>query len=179
MKNHNVEPWKQTYTGLKFWLTNPQPEMICIEDIAHHLAMQCRYDGATKTHYSVAQHSVIVSELLPDNLALSGLLHDAAEAYIGDQTKPYKDLVETRFSLSIEYRITLAIYEKFNAWPIHSPEIKEADEMALRAEALQVLAHPPIDNWHSDLPKKEILITEWRGEFAERMFLKRFHELAK
>ena len=176
-----TQPWKQTFTGLKFWLTAPQPDTICIEDIAHHLAMQCRYDGATKTHYSVAQHSILVSELLPDNLTLSGLLHDAAEAYIGDQTKPYKDLVETRFSLSIEYKITLAIYEKFKAWPLHvnSPEIKEADLQVLRAEALQVLAHHPIEDWHIDLPKKEILITEWPWQLAEKLFLKRFNELVK
>ena len=172
-----IQPWSQTFTGLKFWLTAPQPDTICIEDIAHSLSMICRYNGHTKTHYSVAQHSVIVSELLPDNLALSGLLHDAAEAYIGDQTKPYKDLVETRFSLSIEYGITLAIYEKFRAWPVHDPKIKEADEIVLRAEALQVLAHPPIEDWHIDLPKKEILITEWPWELAEKLFLKRFDEL--
>lgn len=178
---HKVLPWNQTHTGLKFWLTDPKPDTICIEDIAHSLALQCRYTGHTKTHYSVAQHSIIVSHIVPQELALSALMHDAAEAYIGDIAKPYKDLVETRFSESIEKLITIAIYDKFDIFPYHfnNLQIKEADLMALRAEAFQVLAHPPVDDWADDLPKNEIIIDEWPWKLAELLFLKRFKHLTE
>jgi len=179
LKKHKVEPWVQTFTGKKFWLTNPKPETIDIKDIAHSLALQCRYTGSTTTHYSVAQHSVIVSQIVPPQLALCGLMHDAAEAYIHDINKPYKDLISSRFIEFIEIKIDVAIYDKFDIEPYYfdCPEVKEADLMVLRAEALQVLAHPPIEAWHENLPKKEILITEWPWELAEGLFLKRFYEL--
>ena len=45
-----------TYTRKVFDLLNPKPEMVCIEDIAHSLAYQCRYTGHTRQFYSVAQH---------------------------------------------------------------------------------------------------------------------------
>lgn len=55
-----------------------------INEIAHHLSNQCRFTGATRVHYSVAEHSVRVASLLPEELRLAGLLHDASEAYLGD-----------------------------------------------------------------------------------------------
>lgn len=77
--------WILTSTGRQFWPLQPRADEICIEDIAHHLSMQCRFTGATRFHYSVAQHSVLVSQLAPDGEnPLWGLLHDAAEAYLVD-----------------------------------------------------------------------------------------------
>lgn len=56
--------------------------------IAAHLAKLCRFGGAASSHYSVAQHSIVVAEQLPPHLRLYGLLHDAHEAVIGDITSP-------------------------------------------------------------------------------------------
>ena len=50
-----------TYTGKLFDIFDPKPELVCIEDIAHSLANQCRYTGHTKVFYSVAQHSVLMA----------------------------------------------------------------------------------------------------------------------
>ena len=63
-----------------------------IEDIAHGLAFQCRFNGQTGTFYSVAQHSLMVMSLVPEELQFAALLHDAAEAYLGDMVKPLKNL---------------------------------------------------------------------------------------
>jgi hypothetical protein len=57
--------WIQTFTGKQFNFADPQPDQICIEDIAHALANICRFNGHIKTHYSVAAHSVIASYLVP------------------------------------------------------------------------------------------------------------------
>lgn len=83
--------WISTFTGKKFHPFNPQPEMFCIEDIAHSLAMQCRFNGHTSDFVSVAYHSIEVAGLCPEEDKLEGLMHDCAEAYFGDIPKPIKD----------------------------------------------------------------------------------------
>ena len=87
----------QNLSGKSIDLTHLKPEDICIEDIAHALSLQCRYNGQIKEFYSVAQHSSLVSRLVyydtkDKTLALCGLLHDAAEAYIGDIITPIKHM---------------------------------------------------------------------------------------
>lgn len=60
--------------------------------ISDRLGQLCRFSGATKSFYSVAEHSVIMSKLVAAPLRLPALLHDAAEAYIGDVIRPVKGL---------------------------------------------------------------------------------------
>ena len=74
-----MESYIETVSGRKFYFLNPNPEDIDIEDIAHALSMQCRFTGHTKWFYSVAEHAIWVSYLVPVHLALEGLLHDASE----------------------------------------------------------------------------------------------------
>ncbi|MFG0247924.1 MAG: phosphohydrolase, partial [Phycisphaeraceae bacterium JB051] len=76
--------WIQTYTGKAFYPLREDPGIIDIRDIAHALSLQCRFNGHCSDFYSVAQHSVHVSEVVPQAFALWGLLHDAAEAYMSD-----------------------------------------------------------------------------------------------
>ena len=68
----------------------PEPNSIHIADIAHALSMICRYGGHVREYYSVAQHSCLVAQLLAPRLRIYGLLHDAAEAYLGDVVSPLK-----------------------------------------------------------------------------------------
>lgn len=88
--------WLQTFTGRQFWPLSPHPEDFDIEDIAHALAMKCRFNGHCISFYSVAQHSVLVAmeckRKWPDRpeLPLWGLLHDLAEAYLPDIPRPLK-----------------------------------------------------------------------------------------
>ena len=79
-----------TYTGKEFYPLDPNPADIDIKDIAHALSNCCRFAGHIKSFYSVAQHSVIVSELCEPENALAGLLHDASEAYLSDIARPVK-----------------------------------------------------------------------------------------
>jgi 5'-deoxynucleotidase YfbR-like HD superfamily hydrolase len=86
----NDNNWIQTFTGRQFWPLDPRPEDIELLDIAHALANKCRYTGHTRSFYSVAQHSVLVSEIVPAADAHWGLLHDASEAYLPDVARPVK-----------------------------------------------------------------------------------------
>jgi len=85
-----MNAWIQTISGRKFPLAEPDPNQIDIEDIAHALSMLCRFNGHCTQFYSVAEHSMHVSHEISNDLALAGLLHDAAEAYLGDVPSPLK-----------------------------------------------------------------------------------------
>ena len=80
--------WILTWSGKRFDLFEPTPEMIDPRDIAQALGTIARFNGHTKEHYTVAQHSVIVANLVPPEHQLAALLHDATEAYIGDMVRP-------------------------------------------------------------------------------------------
>lgn len=88
-----------TYTGTHFYPLSPDMADIHIEDIAHALSLMTRANGHFPEFYSVAQHCVHCAE---EAIARKGsprevmlcLLHDAAEAYLADVTRPVKDKVQ-------------------------------------------------------------------------------------
>ena len=121
-----------TYLGNRFYPLSGKIESVNIEDIAHGLAYQCRFNGQTSAFYSVAQHSLLVAGMLPDSLKLVGLLHDAAEAYIGDMVKPLKPFIPEY--QNIEKQVSREISRFFNLEDLSYPEIKEADLILLATE---------------------------------------------
>jgi len=127
-----------TISGRYFDLQHPDHSIIDIRDIAHALSHLCRFTGHTHSFYSVAQHSVLVSRFVPEHLALEGLLHDASEAYLGDVSSPLKALLPDYRKL--EEKTQQAIAEKFNLSYPFSPEIYQADKVALAAERRDLMA---------------------------------------
>ncbi|MEM9221073.1 MAG: metal-dependent phosphohydrolase [Pseudomonadota bacterium] len=125
-------PWIQTHTGVAFHILDPQPEDIAIEDIAHALSNTCRFVGHTNKFYSVAQHSVIISDHLPQHLKLAGLLHDASEAYLNDFARPFKKLL-IQYS-GLEAWLMGAIANKFGFEYPFDPLVKQADTAILHDE---------------------------------------------
>ncbi|MCU1488265.1 MAG: oligoribonuclease [Actinomycetia bacterium] len=106
-----------------------------INDIAHALARQCRYNGHVGGFLSVARHSIWVAEHLlvgghPDH-ALVGLLHDAAEAYLGDMVRPLKYGAVGREYLVVEAKVEAVVADRFGLpWPM--PDlVSEADNFIL------------------------------------------------
>lgn len=125
-------PVIQLADGSYFDLDMPVATPLRIEVIAHSLANQCRYTGHCNRFYSVAQHSVLVSQIVPPELALTGLLHDAAEAVLGDVARPLKQMLPEFKEL--EDRIEGII---FHQWGIPQPlpqEVKDADMVMLATE---------------------------------------------
>lgn len=138
--------WMQTYSGYQFWPLDPMPEDVHILDIAHALSNQCRFAGHCRTFYSVAQHSVIVSQVVPLHDALWGLLHDAAEAYLVDLPRPLKRHSEMgRLYQAIEGRLVHVICERFGL-PTDEPEsVRLADDVVLMTEKRDLM--PGIYKW--------------------------------
>jgi len=133
----------QTFTGIFFDPFNPRVEDVRIEDIAHALTMQCRFSGHVRKRWSVAQHSLMVSDLCPPGLRLEGLLHDAAEAYVIDLPRPLKNASGFERYREIESDVYHAIAKRFGlAFPMamaHKAKIKTADDIILWAEAYALL----------------------------------------
>ncbi|MCT2385141.1 HD family hydrolase [Erwinia pyrifoliae] len=124
--------WIQTVTGKHFNFINTDPASICIEDIAAALSNICRFTGHLPDFYSVAQHSVHVSYLVPAEFALEGLLHDAQEAYCSDINSPLKSLLPDY--REVEERIDTVIRRKYGLPPAITTPVKYADLIMLATE---------------------------------------------
>ncbi len=166
--------WVPTYCGVKFDLLEPKPVDVRPHDISYSLSNTARFTGHTP--YSVAEHSLMVADLVPPELELFGLLHDAAEAYTGDISRPLKILLGETFR-EIEERIEAAIAIRFGLeW---TPEIKrlvkQADDIALSTE-FRDLFLIPLSEWDRGelMPPAERTIrpgppVRVRAEFENRL----------
>ena len=172
--------WAQIYSGENFWPLDPKSEEVDINDIAHSLALQCRFNGHCNSFFSIAQHSVFVSKIVSPEQALAGLLHDASEAYIGDIVSPLKKfLFEFR---EIEKNIEKVIFERFGIEMenVNHSEIKKADKIALFTEMRDLMKKPhskwdDVDSFNPHPDKIIPLIPEE----AEKEFLERYKELTQ
>jgi hypothetical protein len=171
-----IEPFTQTYSGERIYFLNPEQNNYKIEDIAHSLSMQCRFNGHTNKFYSVAQHSVIVSYYVPEKYALWGLLHDAAEAYVCDIPRPLRPHISGHEDM--EKNIFMEIAKQFSLDPIIFPmpkEVKKIDNRLLIDEGKTFLGN--IDGWGLKGDPLDIKIKPWTPEVSEFTFLARYLEL--
>lgn len=109
-------PVIRTYTGHWFNPLEPKTSDINISDIAHALACCARFAGHLARPVWVAQHCVFVAHLckhLPLEIQLQALLHDAAEAYLGDITKWVKHDPGMKFYRDAEDRLQQIIFEVY------------------------------------------------------------------
>lgn len=170
----------ETFTGRQLYPLAPNAEAIVIEDIAHQLAAANRFFGATRHPYSVAQHSVLVSYLCDPADALHGLLHDAAEAYLGDLARPLKQLGLMAAYRAIEAQLQTVIYCRFGLSPEVPESVKAIDERLAVTEAQDLYRPDAVPAWaaHADrLPLRGRPIEPWGAARAEERFLSRFRQL--
>jgi hypothetical protein len=175
-----VGNWMMTYTGRAFYPYDMRVEDFCIEDIAHALSLLCRYGGHCKQFYSVAEHSVIVSRMVPREHALAGLMHDATEAYLVDMPRPIK--VGFPQYKEMEAKIWTMVAARFGLREQLPAEVHQADGHALWHEMAAIMAPVPKGHeWGMGSPAPELLrpdlIRCWTPKDAERFFLNRFKEL--
>lgn len=175
--------WICTSTGIEFWPLDPRPDEIQIEDIAHALANVCRFGGHVRAFYSVAQHSVLVARYvidrrLPDGgvAAKQALLHDAAEAYIGDMVRPLKrQLPDYK---EAENLIWQAIAVRFGLPSKLHPLVKEADEVLVATEAFALMPRASVLRWmNAGLASQTIKVKPMSPRDAKEAFLWEYHHL--
>ena len=169
-------PWIQLASGIAFFLDTVEDNEYRIADIAHALSNQCRFSGHTVDFYSVAEHSVYCSYLVPPRYALTALLHDASEAYIVDIPKPLKALLPEY--CEIEDRVMAAIAKTFKIEYPFPKAIKDVDIQMLFAERNRLIG-PPVYPWigENDVIPASVDIQCWGPIEARNIFLHRYYEL--
>lgn len=150
--------WLQCYSGQKFFPLDPRADEVHYDDLVVGLARECRFGGQIRdSHYSVAEHCVIVSAYAERearargwepgeiaDVAREALLHDASEAYIRDLVRPVKHLPCMRGYRRMEARIQRAVFEHFGVEPTkHTTAlVKEIDDRVL-VDEIEALMYDP------------------------------------
>jgi uncharacterized protein len=175
-------PYLQTVSGRFVNPFDPDPDQLDIQDIARALANTCRFGGHCRSFYSVAQHSVIVSELVeqrggdPEDV-FAALMHDASEAYLGDLPHPIKHRSELGQAFkAAEAHLEAAIAKHFNIKP-GVAEIKRADRALLATERRALST----EDWHwpelEGVEPLDLTLTAWSPDEAAARFQARYDEL--
>ena len=175
-------PYLQTVSGRFVNPFDPDPAQLDIGDIARALANLCRFGGHSRVFYSVAQHSVIVSELVEQRGGdvedvFAALMHDASEAYLGDMPHPLKHRSPLGAAFkAAEEHLEQAIRDRFSI-KADVPEIKRADRALLATERRAFSA----ETWHwpelEGVEPLDLELTAWSPDDAERAFARRYAEL--
>lgn len=175
-----------TASGKVYWPADPRPEDIFIEDVASHLAKLCRYTGACRKHYSIAEHSVLVSRMVSRPNALCALLHDGPEFVLNDMNRPTKRGPRMEGYRELEDINWACFAERFNLPRVMPEEVHEADHDALFHEQAAIMPPCPPGfegQWGMGLTPPAVIRPElikcWSWQDAERFFMNRYKELTR
>lgn len=174
--------WIQTYSGNTFHFNEPECKEIRISDIAHSLALQCRFGGHCKEFYSVAEHSVRVSRYIQKcpnttpNDIMWGLLHDATEAYLTDIPRPLKR--SSRWGMAyrdMENKIMDIIIRRFGLFSLEPDIVEQADRVLIATEVRDLMKECKV-SWEdlSSIEPLEEKIVPWCWREAENAFMNEF-----
>lgn len=145
--------------------------------ISAALAKLCRFTGHVSDFYSVAQHSVHVSRIVPPEFAFEGLMHDAVESVLGDVSTILKRRLPDYKAL--EHTMEKAMRAQFGLPDVMSPVVKQADLIMLATERRDLMPLT-LESWAilRGVPALEEHIDPWGWSRARREFDRRFAELA-
>ncbi len=170
-------------------LEDLRPQDIDPYDVALALSRINRFCGNTAECYSVAQHSVAVSYLVPDWCAFVALWHDGAEAYIGDMPKHVK--LRCPEYIALEKKVEHALWNRLLTY---QPSaycglfVKRADQWALRLEQINRQYRPEFFDFDGELTVNlganlakalEIIELVLVPDQAYELFCARHEELSK
>ena len=170
-----MKPTILTYSGRYFDYSNPDPESFTIIDLAMALSRICRFGGHCQEFYSVAQHSVLASYLVPKEKAFKTLMHDAHEALVGDMPSPMKLLCPDYKML--EKKIERVVLTKFGIDPEPDDDVKLADMIMLKTEQRDLMLNTDEWSFAPNIKPMPVKIVPASSDFAMLMFMKRFNEL--
>lgn len=166
----------RTRSGRYFDLLDPKPDQFTLEDIAGALSKMCRFGGQIDRFYSVAEHCYHCAALAEkDGASLAvrraALMHDAAEAFVGDVVKPLKIMLPEYDA--IERRVELVIVEKFGLeGTVDWPPVKEIDRAMLIAERRALFSADEVVWTGEKLVRQlDVKFVCWPPVLAEQAFL--------
>lgn len=142
-QDHCDDQWSwvgsiETASGIRYNVMDPDWRNVVLSDVATSLSHICRFGGHVPTFYSVAEHCVRVAVTLADHgpeMMMTGLLHDAAEAYVGDMVRPLKLTGELgKLHQEVEYRNAEAVHDCLGGIFPYPDEIHEADQLTYEWE---------------------------------------------
>lgn len=150
--------WGLSSGGRVIDLTTPldTAARLTVGEIAHSLATINRYTGHALRPISVAEHSLLVSDIIERELGLgvhaqmAGLMHDAHECVCSDQSSPTKQMLGAAWH-DFEREWEHAFHKAFGlceAFACYGPAVKRADLMALATERRDLM-HPGGPPWPS------------------------------
>jgi hypothetical protein len=140
---HIEGPTILLHSGAYLDFARPEACNFTLLDVVHALSNICRFGGHSRFFYSVAEHSLLVSRLVTNDCAWAGLMHDAAEAFIGDVVKPLKVLLPDY--AAVEDRVERAVFARFEVPLVLPLAVKVADRQALFIEQRKVMGNN--DEW--------------------------------
>ena len=168
-----VGDWVATASGRRYWPMDPRADEVWLPDIAAALSKLCRFGGHASRFYSVAEHSVLVSHVVPPHLARQALLHDATEAYVVDVPRPLKQMLpDYQIAEALNWR---AIAKHFGLPAELDPAVHAADNAVLFAEKAALMPHSPPWGW--TVEPADVQIVGYDPATAERMFISRYVEV--
>jgi uncharacterized protein len=169
-------------SGAKMNYHYPERSDVTIEDIASALSNNCRFSGHLPRFYSIAQHLVNTSRIVPHELAFTGLMHDTAEAFTNDLPTPLK--WEFPVFKELETKIESAMSKRFDFEFPYPKEVKQADTHMLILEKFYVKEDftiwPNYEEWTQEMVEPYRLMVDldsWQPRRAKREFLERYYEL--
>lgn len=171
--------WMQTGSNQELVFADDEWIVLPVDLIARALSNICRFTGHASRYYSVAEHSLHISYLVPQELALAALLHDASEAYVGDMSTALKRFMGISFK-DVELKATKAVARGYGIplADLQSPVIKSFDKRILGDEAkLLMPPHAFWDAYEKDHAPTGVDLQCWQPDEANRRFLARFAEL--
>lgn len=169
----------QTLSGKHFDYLNAQTDDVDIEDIANALSNICRFAGHLPEFYSVAQHSVLCSQIVPQEYAFEALLHDAAEAYCQDIPAPLKRLLPDY--RRIETLVDDLIRSKFGL-PLHQSDLVKYADLTMLVTERRDLEIDDGTPWLilEGIPASDLIqVVPLRPGQAYGLFMNRFNELSE
>lgn len=157
---------------------------IDIRDIARGLAHLSLLNGQTLKPYSVAQHSVLVSELCPREFSFAGLMHDAHKAYFGELSEPTRQLFD-KYAPNVisacEFRLAVQVRRYFTLHPEFPACVADAERKAEEMERGRLCSSEQIEAFNMTgvpVAYSQKLVDIWSSEEAYDRFLFRFREVS-
>lgn len=164
-------------SGVYFDLVNPSGNKMHLRDIAWHLSNECRFCGACRRHYSVAEHLIRCARLAKSlgysrDAQRAVFAHDFAEAYCKDIHNPLKQAIRGVVPTydHLESIVSKVVEGRFSVdFATYLKGVKTVDIVLLYVEAQHLLKNKgsgwacfEYPFWYDNAAAMNMAFSQWR-----------------